>query len=146
MKPKPHIQPFERWHYQAMREISPPNGAVADIAITYDMLLGLEKQHSYTVLVDKVPIAAGGLIRLWETHYQAWTYMTHLAAPHILAITRAAKVGMQHVKGRITMTTPTFYKDGIRWAQILGFEIETPVLRKWGPFGEDHVGFVKIQD
>ena len=33
---------------------------------------------------------------------------------------------------------------GQRWARMLGFEIETPVLRQFGPEGEDHVGYVKF--
>jgi hypothetical protein len=36
------------------------------------------------------------------------------------------------------------FKDGKRWAEALGFSVETPVLRQYGPDGADHVGYLRI--
>ena len=43
------------------------------------------------------------------------------------------------------MTVLKDFKQGHRWAKILGFELETPTLRAYGPAGEDHAGYVRIR-
>lgn len=139
------LRPFQRWHYRALQEISAPQGGKVPF-VTDDTLRGLERGNSFTVFAGDKPIAAGGTINLWPTHHQAWTYLTDEAAKHLIPITRFAVNGMRGLQGRITMTTPIDFEAGKRWALLLGFKVETPLLKCYGPLGEDHVGFIKLQD
>jgi hypothetical protein len=74
----------------------------------------------------------------------AWTYLGQNTQRDMVRITKEALRKLSEVKGRIEMTVRADYRQGLRWAEMLGFRVETPLLEKFGPFGEDHVGFVRI--
>lgn len=134
--------PFRAEHFDHYEEATEPSKGGRP---SFAMLKYMQKEHSFTTLLDGKPIASGGLMTSWPGNYWAWTYLTKACGPHMLQISRFAKAGMEGVKGRISMTTPVNYKQGMRWAKLLGFEIECPALWHWGPDGADHALLVRKQ-
>lgn len=63
----------------------------------------------------------------------------------MLRALRAMDANLAKIRGRIEMTVRADFTKGQRWAQLLGFSVETPVLKNYGPLGEDHTGYVRIQ-
>ena len=64
---------------------------------------------------------------------------------YLLQLTRKIKESLSVLPGRTEMTVVKDFKQGHRWAKMLGFVLETLTLRAYGPAGEDHSGYVRIQ-
>ena len=137
------VVPFRRWHYDWLRESNP----VADggmFVATEDILVQLEQQNSWTGVVDGDPIVCAGTIAQWPGRHTAWAYLGKSTGPHMVWITKAVLANLAVIKGRVEMTVRSDFPVGQRWATMLGFEVETPCMRAYGPQGESHVGFVRI--
>ena len=109
-----------------------------------EVLMVLEKENSWTLVIDGDPVACGGTMRQWKGRHTAWMYLNFNTRRHMLAITRAVSDKLDQVGGRIEITVRRDFVVGHRWAKMLGFDVETPVLEAYGPEGEDHVGYVKF--
>lgn len=134
------VVPFRRWHFDWLGESIEPC-----LGLSAATLGVLEAQESYTGMVDGEVVACAGLVRQWPTRHIAWALLNREKAPaHILWISRAVRAHLAGVKGRIEMTVRADFPQGQRWAELLGFKIETPRLEKFGPEGEDHIGYVRI--
>ena len=135
------VVPFRRWH---MAWLHAEGEAVGGMLVDPGTLQVLEKLNSWTAVVDDAPVACGGTMLQWPGRHIAWAYLNQKTAPHMLWLTREAKKKLQRVDGRIEMTVRHDFEQGHRWASILGFKIETPVLQAYGPLGENHVGYVRL--
>lgn len=98
----------------------------------------------YTLYYNESPVACGGTVPIWPGRWQGWALLNALAGPHMLPITRYAKQVMGLPVGRVEISVQTTFPAGQRWARLLGFDIETPLLRGYGPDGEDHIGYVRF--
>ena len=136
------VTPFRRWHMQWLQQA----GAAADGRFGYgiDVLMELEKQNSWTAVLDGTPVACGGTMLHWPGRHMAWVYFNPDTRPHMLALTRAVVHALSKVRGRVEFTVRADFKQGHRWAKMLGFSVETPLLKQYGPEGEDHVGYVRF--
>lgn len=135
------VTPFRRWHLDWLSEYP---AAEPGYAPTLDAtaLAYLERNVAWTGIVDGVPIACGGLIRLWERRHTCWARLSMESSKYMLPITRHVKQ-LIAVPGRTEFTVRADFAAGNRWAKLLGFKIETPCLEHFGPEGEDHVGYVR---
>ena len=131
------IVPFRRWHVEWLLsgEKSP-----------YDIetLMQMEKQNSWTAVGDGKPVACGGTVLQWPGRSLAWTCMGPESGRHMRWLTREASRVLGAVRGRVEATVRRDFDLGHRWARMLGFAVETPVLEAYGPQGEDHVGYVRM--
>lgn len=135
--------PFEAWH--AMDIVARNNYDAPPIALQPEFAAAIEATGgSFTYIVGDEIVACGGCLPQWPGRYQAWMFFTPEAGPHMRRITRIVKAGMERLSGRIEMTVIKDYEKGHRWAKMLGFEVETPTLKRFGPAGEDHTGYVRI--
>lgn len=134
---------FRAHHYDWLREGNPTaDGGV--FVPTPAVLAQVEQQNSWTGVVEGEPIACAGTVLQWPGRYTAWAYMGRNTGPHMRWLTKAVLDNLAGVKGRIELTVRADFPAGQRWARMLGFEVETPLLKAFGPLGEDHVGFVRM--
>lgn len=136
------VVPFRHWHLDWLREVDAPADG-SDVSQFPDTSV-LESSCSWTGVVDGEPIGCAGIACQWEGRYVAWAYLGKRSGRHMRWITARAADYLQHPKGRIEMTVREDFPAGHRWAKMLGFEVETPLLRAYGPFGENHVGYVRM--
>ena len=139
------VVPFERWHLDVLLDdgqAEPMIGPNLDpMALSY-----LEGQNSWTLVVDGKPALCGGTMEQWTGRSIGWAYLNSTTGKYMLFVTRGAKEILRKAgPGRIEITARADFPAGQRWARMLGFKIETPVLKRFGPEGEDHIGFVKFQ-
>lgn len=137
------VVPFKTWHYEWLAAAS----AAAEgqrVALAGEMLATLEKQNSWTAVVDGAPLVCAGTIVQWPGRHLAWAYVARGTLPHMEWITAEAQRVLAAVKGRIETTVREDFVIGQRWAKRLGFQIETPRLHRYGPQGENHVGFYRL--
>lgn len=138
------VVPFRRWHYEWLAARSMPAEG-AHFTPVEGAIAMLEGQNSWTAVVDGDPIACGGTIQQWPGRHHAWAYFALGTGRHMEWLTEQAQRVLAPVKGRIEFSVRKDFRAGQRWAKRIGFEVETLVLRGFGPQGEDHVGFVRLQ-
>lgn len=109
------------------------------------LLAAVEKQPNvWTFWYGTDVLLCGGTLEMWPGRHLAWSYVSAAAGPHMLFVTREARKALARPKGRVEFAVRADFADGHRWARMLGFERETPRLRQYGPDGEDHVGYVRV--
>lgn len=142
MKAKYREVPFEAWHISLLMK----DDASAALRCEYDPLVlkYLEKGNSWTLLADDVPVLCGGTLKQWEGRHTGWAILNADTGKHMITVTRRARRIMGEAKGRVECTVRQDFAAGQRWARMLGFEIETYALKQYGPEGEDHIGYVRI--
>lgn len=136
------VVPFKPWHYEWLRAGEAAEGPT--MQMDDRTLLELERLNSWTGVVDGVPVVCAGTIPQWPGRTLAWAYVARGTLRHMPWITENVLKNLAGIKGRIEFTVRADFPAGLRWAKTLGFEVETPRLRTYGPQGEDHVGFVRI--
>lgn len=137
------ITRFQRWHLRHIFE----DGQLEDSQFAHDpeTLRAMERApNTWTAVVDGLPVASGGTLELWPGRHQAWAYLSARAQESILLVSRTARDVLRRVPGRVECTVRADFPAGQKWAKLLGFQIETPCLRAFGPQGEDHVGYVLL--
>jgi hypothetical protein len=112
---------------------------------SWDTLCFMEANPSWTLEHDGQPIASGGYFPMWTGRYWAWALLNGLTRKHMTPITRYARQVLGTCPGgRLEISVRKDFQAGHRWARLLGFHIETPLLRQFGPDGADHVGYVRF--
>lgn len=134
------VVPFKRWHLDWLGEAAEPG----PFSLSDAVLRQLESANSWTGMVDGEVVACAGTIAQWPTRHIAWALLGRNSAAHMLWITRCVRKNLKHVKGRIEMTVRADFPQGQHWAEILGFHVETPEMPMYGPEGETHVGYVRV--
>lgn len=136
--------PFCGHHYGWLAEAGRAAEGSPCATLSAATLAQLEKQNSWTGVVDGVPVVCAGTIVQWPGRHTAWAYVAQGALKHMPWITAEVLRNLESVRGRIEFTVRVDFPAGQRWAKRLGFEIETPLLKAYGPTGEDHVGYVRL--
>lgn len=95
-----------------------------------------------TIMKDGVPLASGGMLRQWKGHAFVWTLFNEQSKYSFVVVFR-------HIKGllktsmiefnRLSVAIPKSFPQGVRRAEMLGFEIECKCAKKYFPTGEDAV-------
>ena len=137
------VTPFRAWHMEWLTARGTPADGVG-LTLPPSALAEAERQNTWTGVWEGDPIAVAGTMLQWPGRHLAWAYLPLATGRHMRWITREVRSNLATLDGRIEMTVRADFAPGLRWAKMLGFEIETPLLRRFGPQGEDHVGFVRI--
>lgn len=115
--------------------------------MTAEEAVALEKaRHSYTGLLDGKPVFCAGVSEYWPGRGEAWAYMPAHTGKVMLQITRIVKrffevCDVQRLEAPVYLD----FEAGIRWVKMLGFELETPLMRKYAPGGHDCAMYVKVK-
>lgn len=133
------LVPFRAWHLAWLGRALEP-GPWPDSGT----LAMLETQRSYTGMVDGEVVVCGGVMMQWKYRHTCWALLGPSAPKYISWITREARKVLAEVVGRIELTVRCDFPAGQRWAELLGFQVETPRLKAFGPEGEDHIGYVRL--
>ncbi len=93
-------------------------------------------------------LGVGGLLEMWQQRAYAWALLSGSAGPHMLALTRAIRFHLARASfRRIELVVDVAFAPGARWAELLGFERETPrPLRSYLPGGRDAWLYARFSD
>lgn len=85
----------------------------------------LASQESYTAVEDGYIYGCGGVIEMWEGRALLWSLLSENAGAKMMNIHRVTK---DFIRGllyhRIEMTVDSNFRNGKRWAEMLGFQYE----------------------
>jgi len=100
--------------------------------------------HAWTAVVDDRPMCCAGLQEMWPGRAYAWALLARDAGRHMIAITRAVRAHIDRAPfHRIELAVAAEFWPGVRWAKLLGFDLECKA-RKYMPNGGDAWIFVKV--
>lgn len=103
-----------------------------------DYALSLERSgQAFTALFGDRVIACAGLTEIWPNRAVAWSLLSKNAGRHMLCIHRLAAGFLKTSKyRRIEAWVDEGFMPGMRWLDLLGFTLETPVpMRGFRPDG-----------
>lgn len=117
------------------------------IDITPDLAVEMEALGGTTALDDDgTVLGIAGIIPTWHGSGHAWAWLTRGWRKHARAITEEVKRAVDECEmDRVEMAVKVGFKPGFNWARRLGFELETPCARKWGPDGLDYALFARVR-
>lgn len=130
-----HIQVLPGLEPQKALLLNPEYGAIIDTGFSCCAWLG------------NTPIAAAGIIPLYTGRALAWAVLGVKSGKHMRQITRKVRHALDlSPHARIEMYVEKDFDLGHRWAKMLGFEVEAPVMRKHGIFGQDETLYARIKE
>lgn len=103
--------------------------------------------EAWSALLAGRAIACGGIIEVWPGRAYLWGLLSVHAAPHMLALTRIARMGIAACHSpRIEMATDAADLAACRWPRLLGMEQETVLpLLSYLPGGRSAHLFSRIR-
>ena len=109
-----------------------------------DGLLDMPKGPSWAALSNRKAVACGGLypVNLYRSH--AWMVFSELSRAEFLFVHRAVTRYLENATGRVEFAVRKDFAQGHRWAKMLGFEVEAPLMRRYCADGADAVLYAKV--
>jgi hypothetical protein len=99
---------------------------------------------AWTAMDGEQPIACAGLVEVWSGRAYAWALLSADAGRHMVSITRAIRYRLDTAKfNRIELAVAAGFAPGVRFARLLGFELEAKA-RRYMPNGGDAFIFVRV--
>lgn len=126
-------------------------GSLAEIHtgfdVTPELAVALEEFGGKAAVDDSGEVLAiAGVMPLWEGVGLAWAWLAKGWRKYARRITAEIITGLEMAKfHRIEVGVKVGFERGARWVERMGFELETPVARKWGPDGSDFAIYVKVK-
>jgi hypothetical protein len=106
----------------------------------------LEGENAFAGVHEGRVLIVAGLFDWWKNRACVWAYLDKDAGQHIVAIHRAVSRFLDlYIGVRIEASVDCDFEPGHRWAQMLGFKLETPRMVAYRPDGGDCAMYVRIQ-
>jgi hypothetical protein len=136
--------PLKAEHVAKLGPLEPIHGGYE---VTPEMAVTLEELGGTAAVDDDGSVVGiAGILPRWDGVGLAWVWLSRSWRKHARAITDEVK---RTVEGapyhRIEMGVKLGYDRGEAWARRLGFCLETPLARKWGPDGSDYSIWVRCK-
>ena len=104
------------------------------------------KEHSYSFLIDGVPLVCFGFLKLWEGRGEMWAFFDKDSNKYALSIIRhAVPVVENSPYKRLEMAVGYQHFAGRRLAEAMGFKVDAPFMEAYGRDGKDYVLYSRIR-
>jgi len=115
--------------------------------ITHEQRKKLQhNRYSYTVLSGKNVIACIGIVEHYENRGEAWAILADGCRKDFMGIHRAVLKFLKETQvKRIEAVVMKDFKEGHRWARLLGFELEAETLRCYDQLGNDYSLYARVK-
>lgn len=108
--------------------------------------LDLEDIGGTTAIINGKVVGVAGILPQWRGVGLAWAWLgrgwraeARIITDHIRFVLDSADFH------RIEAAVRVDYGRGHRWMKALGFSLETPLARKWGPDGMDYSLYARVK-
>ena len=107
----------------------------------------LASTNAFTAIIDGRIVGCAGIMELWKGRGMAWALLTgEIGGENMRRIHFAVKRYLDaSTFQRIEATCDVNFAQGHRWLRLLGFTMETPVMRRYRPDGGDEAMYVRIR-
>jgi hypothetical protein len=135
--------PFEAMHAERIR-LQPRQRAMAGYA-TPDHYAKLAAMPAISVLDGDKVLLCAGVIEMWPGRRLCWALLAESIGHRMTACVRAIRRFIVELAvPRLEMDVEIDHAEGHRFARLLGFEVETPRLRRYYPDGSDGTLYVRV--
>jgi|TARA_R110000803_G_scaffold53220_4_gene109183 hypothetical protein len=136
--------PFQAAHLAAIK-LQGAQGYLSDW-VTYEQAAALVEHHSSTAITDDgEPVAAAGIIPMWQGRSMVWAFLSDLGPANFMRVHREVKRFLDGCyTQRIEMTVDCDHKEAHRWARMLGFKLEATRMRAYAPDGHDCALYARV--
>lgn len=138
--------PFQAAHLDRLAEQA--HSAYLRAYVRPDELRALEGPLSWSVIdeADGSTVACAGLIPRWPHSAQAWAYLGAGRPQQFLFFHKRVLQFLNVCPfARIEAFVRTDFDKGHRWAQLLGFALEAPRMKFYGPDRMDYSLYARVQ-
>lgn len=143
--------PFKAEHGLLLKEAGAFPDSYLDSVATIDSFKAWESNPVYSVYsiinTNGVILAVGGAIKYWANRIEVFAIFHPLACKvYFLQIFKLIKKFILELNSnRIEAVVESNFKNGNRLVKILGFEVEAPLMKKYGLSGEDYTLYARIK-
>lgn len=137
---------FVRMTAEHAMSIASLEGIHSGFEITPSVALDLEEIGGTAAIRDGEVLAVAGILPQWRGVGLAWAWLGRAWRKEARAITDHIRATLDASDfHRIEAAVRVDYDRGHRWMQALGFQLETPVARAWGPDRADYSIWVRVK-
>lgn len=139
------LEKFQAVHLEQIRGQPAVAALLAHLSSAHATALE-EVPYSYTILRDARVLVCGGVSEYWPGRGEAWALLASNLREDLVPITKMAKRFLDVCPlRRIEAAVVVDHAAGHRWAQLLGFQLEAPLLRAYTPQGEDCSLYARVR-
>lgn len=138
--------PFEKEHMTPFLEMS--GLAYVKQYMTKERIESMEASGTSFTVINAAGriLAIAGVTELWRGVGEAWALFAPDIRKYFLHIHRAVKTYLDHCPfRRVQMTVDCNFRQGHRWANLLGFKMEAGVLEGYFPDGRDVSMYARVR-
>lgn len=100
----------------------------------------------WSIEVDGVIKACCGVVSYWQGRGEAWAMIDQTAGVHMIGLVRALKRIFATIDcTRVEATVIANFEAGHRLVKLLGFDLEAPLMRKYGNKGWDYSLYARVK-
>lgn len=102
---------------------------------------------AFTVQMDGVPVACGGVAEYWPGRGEAWAIVDGpVCKANFVAFHRTIKRFIEsNPTTRIEASVASDFSTGRRWVELLGFKLEADRLQSYLPNGKDGALYSRVR-
>lgn len=140
------IEPFKPEHVRLI-DVQAEQSLELSYFDNSEYLNALAQADSWTGWIDGRVVGCAGTITLWPGRHQSWALISATIGPSgMVQFTRAVSRALKLKQGRVELVVSAEFKQGHRWAKMLGFKLETPEpMAQWFPEGGAASLYSRIQ-
>lgn len=130
-------------HALAMRDIIDIH---AGMNFTPELAAEVETLGGWALLDGDDILAIGGVLPYWSGNGLGWMWLARPWRKKARAVTEIVRDVLDRSDfKRIEIGVLVGFDRGCRWAERLGFYLETPLARSWGPDGRDYSIYARVR-
>jgi hypothetical protein len=128
-----YLAAYKPWHLRDIK-VQPAQRAQYDL-MEPDVPEALQHHPCYTVMSDDGRVlGVGGYIEAWRNRGTVWSYLADHVGREFLTCHYAAQAFIDSLEcKRLEMVVHVEHDEGHRWAKLLGFECEIPMMKNFLP-------------
>jgi hypothetical protein len=114
--------------------------------VTPEIKAMLENTCAFAAVDGTKVLACSGLLEMWEGRALAWAMLAKDLGNQFVGVHRAVKTFLDNSHyNRIEATVDVGFDEGVRWIEMLGFNLETPEMKAYLPNGRAAAMYVRFK-
>jgi RimJ/RimL family protein N-acetyltransferase len=139
------VKPFKKADLKQIKEQKATSKVSAQAEeVHYD---ALEKMpYAFSIFIQGKVVACAGVIQQWPGRGIAWAIVDELCKREFLALHNVVKRFLDVCPiRRIEATVDVGFEQGHRWVKLLGFQLEAPMMKHYGPDGSHAALYARVR-
>jgi len=118
----------------------------AGMEFTPELAQEVESLGGWAMFDGEHLVAIGGILPYWSGNGLGWMWLSRRWRRKARAVTETVKGILDNSDyKRIEIGVLVGFDRGCRWAERLGFHLETPLAKSWGPDGRDYSIYARVR-